>query len=637
MIYPMLDSFRSLVHGLFAKLLLGLLFASFLVWGVDDLVRNTERNVTIAEVGDAVITTDQFMRTLQSESENLRRMLGDNYSPEALRNMNVPDYVLKNMINRLLLVQESKDLGLIPSDVDVVRRIRNNPSFQDGRGNFDKAIFESMLRNVNMNEKIYVDQLREDMGINILLDALYSVSAVPDNAAQTVLEARSQQREIVLYALDASSIPALPQPTDEELKEYYDTHGAAFIVPEERRFSYVVLGDAQLPSPPKAEEAELKAMYEERLAELKTPETREVEQLLYASEAQAQKAFEAAKGVKSLVSIAEKTDALNKKNVAMGTLDRSSLLDGAAESVFSVAAGEVTPPVQTPFGWHVFKVMAINPEKTPTFPEIRPQLEKEVIQRVRDDALTQFVHQLEDAMAAGSTLEELAKEFKLDVKRTGMMNINGALPSGAVAKDLPDLDKFLETGFATEEKVDSSIVATKGGKFYILHVDEVSPEHQQDFEVVKAQVKSAWQEAEKLRRISEMAGQLNQELRQSESPAAVLKKYKLSQLGRHQIRRSSHLVADISMPPMLLADVFRNEPGSVTQAYLAGKRGYLIATLERVLPNTAEKASSSGEIAEIRRGLGQMAQSELMEQYTQYLRKKYPVAVQEDLVKALAN
>ncbi|MBY0406527.1 MAG: SurA N-terminal domain-containing protein [Rickettsiales bacterium] len=633
----MLNTLRSSAHGLVAKILLSLLCLSFVIWGIDDVITNPDRNKTLARVGGTSITTDQFLRSLHSETENIRRLMGDNYSPEALKNLHVEGYVLQNLISRRLLQLESQDLGLIPGDVDVVRRIRSNPSFQDSKGNFDKAIFEAMLRNINQTEKSYVDSLREDMSINLLLDTLASGIPQSDFAAPTLLHAREEGRQITLYTLTDSVVPAIAAPTDEELQDYYDTHPAEFTAAERRTFSYVTLTHENLGAKAAPSEADLRAAYQERIEDYKRPERRGVMQLLYSSEAQANKAYDLVKSGKALPAVAAQIEPLNKNAIAMGKVERHNIFDNAADEVFSLKEGETTGPIQSPFGWHIFNVTSIEPPSTASFEEVRPALEKDMQQRHGDEALTELANKVEDALAGGASLAEAAQEFKLKLATVGPVTAQGLDASGKKAA-LPDLDKILETAFKTEENGQSPVMTSKGGTYYLLSVDKLEAEHIRPLAEMRDAAVKAWQKKERATKLAELAKQAGEEFAGSNNArAALIAKYKMQALGKSTIKRASHAANNVPLPPQLVGDVFGRKLGEGTGAYMNGEGAYLVAVADASVPITAPEKDPklSASLADIKRNLKAVKQNEILDEYTQYLRGKFPVTVYDDVLRAV--
>lgn len=632
----MLDTFRSSAQGVTARMLLALVCLSFVVWGIDDVARSPERNRTLARVGDSAITADQYARALRGEIENIRRMMGDSYSPEAVRDMDVEAYVLQNLINHRLLKLESASLGLIPGDIDVIHRIRGNSAFHDNKGNFDKGIFEATLRNINTTEKAYVDQLREEMAVNILLDTLSSAIPASDYAAPTLLHAREEGRQVTLYALNESGIPAVTAPGDAEIRDYYDAHPQAFTAPELRQAAYVTITARDLPASPAADEQALRAAYDERIEEYRRPERRTLEQLLYSSEAQARKAADLIRSGRSFQETAAALVPLNKGATAMGKVERGSIFENAADRVFSLSRGDISEPVQSPFGWHVFHVIAIEPPSVAAFEEVRPVLQKEWQQRHDDEALTALANRVEDALAGGSSLAEAAKEFNLKLVALPPVTAAG-LDAAGKKTTLPALDRFLETLFKTEEKTESPVMTSRGGTYYILRVESLTPERLRPLEEVKSEIVKAWQQQERARLLADRAAQMGKEF--AGGGAARAAKFRLQQVGRSIIRRSSHTAGDISLPPSLVQDIFSRSLHEGTAAHRAGDGTYLLAVADSIVPAGSPDRDPrlAASLAEVKRNLHSVKQNEIMEEYTAYLRGRYPVKIHDDVFRSVTR
>lgn len=630
----MLNTFRSMSGGLTAKILLALLVLSFAIWGIGDMIRNPGRNFTVATVGDSTITSTEFARALHRESESLRAMLGDKYSPELVAKLHLPEQVLQKLLNHALLREESKALGLVPSDAEVVRRIRKNPAFGDSKGQFDRRVFDTMLKNTNQSEKMYIDQLREDMAANMLMDTLLAATPISDLAVRTLLAANEEQRAITLYTLSPSLIADVPSPNADQVKAYYDSHARDFTTPEYRSLNYVTISAANVHDNGDASEEELKTAYKERIDEFKRPERRAVEQLMYDSEEKANKASAMLKSGKSFAEVKKSTDIMNKDAQSLGKVEQKTLPEGAGDAVFSLNAGESTAPIKTPFGWHIFHVTAIDAPATATFEEVRPQLEKEM-KRDSAENISKIANRLEDALAGGNTLAEAAHDMGLKVVSVGPLDRQGQSPQGGKAANLPDLDKFLDTAFKTDEKTESPVVTAKGGIYYIVRVEKITPERLRPLEEVKAGAVEGWKKEERSQRLEKLAQDIAAKFADSGRDAAVAQ-YHLSASGTANIKHDSKTANGTALPPALVADVFARKPGQGTAAYPIADGNFVIAAVNNIIPAQMTEKDTP-KLAETRQNLKTDVDSEILYQYTKYLERKYKVHINEAALESLVK
>ena len=63
--------------------------------------------------------------------------------------------------------------------------------------------------------------------------------------------------------------------------------------------------------------------------------------------------------------------------------------------------GSVTAPVQSPFGWHVFKVQKVEPGQERPLAELHDQLKRDLAQEKAADIAFERANKVEDALAGG--------------------------------------------------------------------------------------------------------------------------------------------------------------------------------------------------------------------------------------------
>ena len=218
------------------------------------------------------------------------------------------------------------------------------------------------------------------------------------------------------YQNSAVQVP-VASATEEYLKNYYETHKVNFkknslisfehlLITAKALASDIKVTDEQLKEyyakNPSAElkEDDIKKIYEERNAEFKTPEQVKASHILIKprGEGTDEEKFEEAKKVaqglyekaingEDFAKLAKENSedkSCSDKGGDLGFFSRGLMVQPFEEAVFSANVGSITEPVKTPFGYHVIKVEAKNPETTKTFEEAKSQLIEEATDKIKE-------------------------------------------------------------------------------------------------------------------------------------------------------------------------------------------------------------------------------------------------------------
>lgn len=623
----MLNSFRSFSGSITTKILLLILIASFALWGIGDMIARGPAGHTLATVGSDEITVDAFRRTFAQESENVRRQLGSNYSPELLKRLNVPQYVLQNMTQKSLLSQEAKHMGFIPDDTTVALEIRKNPLLLNSSGVFDKARFETMLRNQSMSEKAYVENLRMQLAIDKLLGSLAIDLPLTDTMLSTVQAAFNQGRTVTIYKLGGS---ASGTPKEADLEAFHKEHAELFTAPEARTVSFVRFSADSAAKAPT--DKEIRDYYDSHTDQFATAERREVEQLLYSDEEKARDAYQQVKAGKKFEAIAKTIQPLNAKALSLGEVDKRSIPTEAADKVFALKRGEATEPVKTPFGWHIFRVVNVESEGTLPLEKARDAIIGELKQQSRDSALSDKMNQMEDALAGGSTLKEAAASMGLKVEEAGTFTRQGNTPGGSKDAQIPDLDRFVEVAFKTDEKTESSVIASKGGTYYVLRVESVAPEKLRPLAEVHAQVAQAYAEAQAMMQSADLASKIDEELARKTPAKEILSTHKLQPAASGTVYRNSKTLGGILLLPSFTQQIFSADMNGLTAPARDKEGSYLVALVSGTAPAAAD---ADKDLKSLKKDLSASMQEEMMLQYLRYLETQYPVSVRQDIFEQL--
>ncbi len=501
----MLQAMRSRAAGVFAKILMGLLVLSFALWGIGDVFRSATRDVTVASIGSTKISQQELSREVSRRSEDLARKLGSRYDPALIKALHLDVQILNSMIDEVLINREARAQGIIVGDDAVGEEVRSNPAFQvDGKFNLSR--FQALLHNARIGEQQFYNDIRTRTAAKLLLSALSGLS-YPDALAPLLAAYNAEQRAGTYMLLTPASVKQVPEPSDKELTNYYTATKSRYTVPEYRTVSYALIDFAGVAKTATVSQDDLKAAYDERAASLRKPETRAVEQLLYDSEDKAKQAHSMLAVAKDdhFESMARLVPAVNEDKVQIGTLPKSQLPKEAADTVFGLKQNELSPIIKTDFGWHIFRVTKIIPGHTPTLDEVRPALEKELQRHAAEEAVTRTVNQVEDALAGGAKLADAVKPLGAEVVKAGPVSKEGLSPDGKKIAGLPGTKPFLDMAFATDEKTESQATPTEDGSYFIIRVENVTPERVKTPDEIKPDLVRSWQNEKRGEMLADMA------------------------------------------------------------------------------------------------------------------------------------
>lgn len=623
----MLNSLRQSAHGFFGKLLLGILVLSFGIWGIGDIVRTGSiGSNSAATVGKAPISLQEYNHLLHERTERLQNKLGKAYSPSLARQLGINVQVINELVNDSLIDQEAAAQGIVVGDDAIVKDISSNPAFHNKDGNFDKEIYIATLRNHGLAEQRYVEDLRREKAEKLLVDAISTGVVVPYELADAIYQSREEQRVASLYVISPANLKQAPVPTEQEIKSYYDAHSKQFMTPEYRTVSYIDLKLADIQSKITIPEEDIKHAYDDRIQDFHKPDRRDVEQMLFAKESDAADVYNKLSHGAKFSDVIRKANLINKEKTSLGPVAKQDLPPEEADTIFALKEGEASKPFKSDFGWHVFYVNKILPETTLPLAEVHDSIAKDLMASKASDFLGQYANKIEDDMAGGMSLEDVAKKNGLTVKTVNQVTREGKT-ADAKTPALPPYDNFLDVAFTSAEKDHSAVIQTEDGSYFVLRVDKVTPEHAQPMADVLTQITATLKKEKTAAALKNLAEDTAAKLHMGKKADIAL-----TPVSSGNIKRASTSTQDgkIRLPSDLVNDIFGAAVHGYTDAYPTQTGEYLIASLDKIIP-APEKANPK-LMEDISKELHDSLQNEILSAYLTYLRSKYPVSINQAIM-----
>lgn len=471
-----------------------LLMLSFGVWGIGDYVVGGGAYDTAVTIGETELSAEQIRLEFEQDLSVLRQN-GMDFSTQEALSMGLLSRTLTRLTEAAALDETARSLGLMVTDDHLAASIRTDPLFMNDTGQFDRGQYRAMLAANRLSEAGYEAQRRLQTIRRTIVEPVFGAIEAPSVVADLQASYQAELRSGQLLTVSAAALPPpAAEPSDEaELQAVYDAQIDAFTEPEFRSLSVITLTPALVADSVLVPEEDLQALYDSRIDDLRIPANRDVSQALFADQATAQAAYDQIQS--SAATLQDAADAAGASAVVdMGPVTPEDLPGGLADSVFAQEIGVVGAPVESPLGWHLFLVNSAQAETVPPLDEVRESLTEELSAELSQDALYNLSADLDDAMAAGNSLEEAANSLGLTLIRVPALSITGNTPEGSPAPALAEVSDRIEIinrGFTLAEGEEDLLQETETG-FFLVRVDSITPPSAKPLAEVRDQVITLW-------------------------------------------------------------------------------------------------------------------------------------------------
>ena len=456
-----------------------------------------------ARVNGSKIPLQTYYNAIRAAQEQRQFEGGYGYTLEEQRAFE--DAVLEGLIQQLLLQQEYDRRGIRVSDAEIIAAARfspppevmSTPDFQTD-GSFDLEKYQRFLASNVQPEFMFAleARYREEIPRTKLYEQLLTDVYVTNAKLWQMYKDENDSVTIRLLELDPQAVVADSQVTltDAAVREYYDTHRDEFEQPAGTFTSYITTSRI-------TNSADTAAALQ-RASDVRQEIT---DGAAFADIAQRESA--------------DSTSRINGGD--LGVVVRGQFVAEFEETVLSLRNGEMSEPVETPFGFHLIRRERVTGDSIHASHILIPvELAGEHLDEVeaRADSMDLFAAEQDDPAA----LDDVADMLGIPVL-TAPVTLEGnrmILDGRAV----PDASLWAFEAIPDEI---SEVIETPDA-FYVFRLDSVRPEGTPPFTEIAEEVRQAAMEAKKWDIARELAVDIDTKLRAGTSLAEVAVEYLLN-------------------------------------------------------------------------------------------------------------
>ena len=270
----MLDLLRRNASGPFGLTLIILLVLAFSVWGIGDIFRNYDVG-TLARIGDREVDSQEFLFRYNREINRISNELERFVSNEEARDSGIDIQILTNLLVEKTLNSSADEMKLRPSDNSLTERLKNTSSFRNAFNQFDKNVFNQVLRQNGITEDLFFSMERDSIAQAQIYRALFENLNISKEFSNLIHRFQNEDRNVEYIVLNTNTenIDSY-EINNQELLNYYNNNKDNYKSESKRDFTLLTLLKSEISSLIEVEEEIIKEIYENNLSDYETPEKR---------------------------------------------------------------------------------------------------------------------------------------------------------------------------------------------------------------------------------------------------------------------------------------------------------------------------------------------------------------------------
>ena len=487
----MLRALRNQTQSIFFKIFLVLLICGFALWGVGDLTGgNTTKPVLITDSKE--ISIDKAI----NEINRIRYSSASRPSFNEIFENGTYKTVLNKLEQEILLNSEAEELNLnVPMSV-VTQTISQENNFKDPLGKFSQIKFNQSLKNAGLSETKYLEMINTEANLKQISTPFSTNDYYSEKVIKKIMDWQNEIRNIEYDFFDLLTPKDIKRPSEETLTNFYEENKEKYQIPLTRNIQYLEISPNYFTQQVKISDSQINERYKIEKSNYKIDERREILQVTTQDEEKVKKFFKAV-GKNNFKELALELFNLSENDINLGLVKKTDLPSTNADALFKANLNEIVGPLKTEFGYNVYKIIKIEPEGSIEYSKIIEDIKSKIIKEKSTEVLFEKLDIIEDLLAEGSNLSEIAVsdvfDKKISLNIINRISQNGIIYSYDKEKSLiAKSNNFLKNIWDTNINEMSDIFNSKEDNYVIIQVLKENKEELPSYEITKNLVYNHW-------------------------------------------------------------------------------------------------------------------------------------------------
>ena len=627
----MMENFRRMIRGWLGKTLIFLFALPFALFGVSSIFQNTGNSDTVASVNGVEIGQYQLQKAIELRRQSMIQRFGENI-PESMLD---PDFlrpsVIEGLIERELIIQSARDNNLQYRMEEIKLLIAKETAFHE-EGKFSITRYEELLRRAGILPQNYPEEFRNDLLATQIRKGYALTTFVTDKEVLAIKKLSNQFRDFQYVTLDPSLLQDKIILNETDIENYYNAHGADFEISEKISIEYVELFKNQFIEAENVTESEIDKRFTEKMSSMIDEQERLASHILIeinddrSKEDAEQKINELYLKIISGADFAElaKENSDDKGSAEnggdLGFSGKGVFVAEFEQALFDLNKGEVSSPVLTEFGYHIIKLVDIDPV-LPELATIKDEIINEITLDKAEQPYMDALEELKNIAYESADLLEPSSLLSLEIKTSGLF-------SRAGGKGLAANKDVIKVAFSEEvlsENRNSDVIELNSGHAVVLRVKENQPASLKPLDDVRESVKEKVLVEMSKQKVNDLGSELVAAQKSGSDVSDQFEQYELEWKVVEKIKRNS---TDISRE--ITAEVFkmakpRADGKATVNGFQLSNGTYVVVELQNV--NYVEEDMKPESRTQLKSALVNQKGANEFQNYMAWLRNEAKVEI----------
>lgn len=513
------------------------------------------------------------------------------------------------LISQKALIAEAHRMGFTVTDEELRTELQKFPALFPGGKFIGEQAYEDLLAQNDTTPEKFEQGIKTQLLISKLTAAVSGSVTVSNQEIADEYKRENTKVKFNYAVVSLDNIEKQINPTDAELKAYFDSHKAAYTnsIPEKRSARYIFIDQAKLQQQIQVTPQELQSYYNQHRDEYRVPDQVEVRHILIKTpepvngkvddkavadaKAKAEDVLKQVQAGGNFAELAKKySDDPGSKDKGgdLGWIQHGQTVPEFDQAAFALKKGETSGLVRSTFGFHIIHVDDKQEAHVKTLDEVKAQIEP-MIKAQKVSTLLDSLSNRVASEARDKGLDTAAKDNSLEVLTAGPFTRTDSVPGIGAAPE------FMTAVFGTPVNQPAEAVHLPNG-VAIYQVTAVQPPRTPTLEEIRARVEQDYKADQARQLLAKKTEELADKAKSGHNLQAAAK-----QVGADF--KTSDLVGIDGQVPDIGAlsggpaeGVFNMSPGEISGPINTGRSGIVIALVDKQEPPAEQLAASKDRI-----------------------------------------